>query len=686
MRKRIFALCSLLPLLVFSPLYSQEAEAPEGGQTEREGSVQDIEADWESDDDYQDSGEDEGIVVTETRDTASQVKLISKDEIDRIAAPDLPTLLEEALDINITRYGAYGNSSDINIRGFNTERIAILIDGVPVNSAMSGNFDFNSLDMNNIESVEVIYGGSDSKFNVSGAMGGVVNIITVKNRKPGLHIAAGLSNISYMPGNYTEWNGTKKGPAGEDLVDTQQLNFSLSHGGSIFSWGAHLFGNRAGNNYLYKDPILGKIRRKQYNEVWDAGGGALLAWNFPDLSKLILNTDVYFSDRTLPANGFSSVTGTQNDFTTRESLMYEMPVAFHDNLSAEFNLSHSWARMSYERIGMPITLSNQNGITAINRWGWYPSEIIVLRAGWDYRYIYLDSTATGIRNRYDGGVFFTAELSPIDRFLIIPSIKAVTDSSEIVPVPKLGFVWEAADFLTVKNNYFRSFKFPDFEDLYWAGGGSIGNPDLKPEDGWGADLAAEFRYEDMLTVETTFFAQTIKDSIHWHRAIGGIWEPQNIGKAALWGSDTRLKLVVPVSIGPVKRITPSLSYQYLSTYLLSSDYTWEDELRIPYQPMHTVGASLDLFWGSGSFLVSGHYESVRYTSRTNLVELDPYFLLTVNVNQNVGEHFTVFTIVRNLLNQSYESHYGYPMPGLTVTLGIRMNIEGIGVGNKNGAE
>ncbi|MDR2053174.1 MAG: TonB-dependent receptor [Treponema sp.] len=667
--------------MVFSPLYAQKAESERG---EREDSGQDVEAGWEPDDDYRDSGEDEGIVVTGTRDTASQVKVISKDEIDRIAAPDLPALLEEALDINVTRYGAYGNSSDINIRGFNTERIAILIDGVPVNSAMSGNFDFNSLDMNNIESIEVIYGGSDSKFNVSGALGGVVNIITVKDRKPGLHIAAGLSNISYIPGNYTEWDGTKKEPAWQDLVNTQQLNFSLSHGGNNFSWGAHFFGNRAGNNYLYKDSILGRIRRKQYNEVWDAGGGTLLAWNFPDLSKLILNIDTYLSDRTLPATGFSSVTGTQNDFTTRESLMYEIPAAFHDNLSAEFTLNHSWARMSYERIGMPLSRHNQNGVTAINRWGWYPTDAIVLRAGWDYRYIYFDSTATGIQNRHDGGVYLTAEVSPVRHVLVIPSVKAVTDGGTIVPVPKLGFVWEAADFLTLKNNYFRSFKFPDFEDLYWAGGGSIGNPDLKPEDGWGADIVAEFRYRESLAVETTFFAQMTKDSIHWHRSLGGIWEPQNIGEAAFFGSDTRTKVVVPVNIGPIKRISPSLSYQFLSTHLLSYGYTWEDKQRIPYQPMHTVGASLDIFWGTGSFLVSGHYESGRYTSRTNLVELDPYFLLTVNISQNIGEQFTVFAVIRNLLNQSYESHYGYPMPGLTVTLGVRMNIEGIGAGNKNG--
>jgi outer membrane receptor protein involved in Fe transport len=207
------------------------------------------------------------------------------------------------------------------------------------------------------------------------------------------------------------------------------------------------------------------------------------------------------------------------------------------------------------------------------------------------------------------------------------------------------------------------------------GGGSQGNPFLRPEDGWGTDLTVEFRYRSLFTVENTFFAQWTKDSIHWHRTMNGIMQPQNIGEAALFGSDSKIKFVIPVSFGPIKRISPTLSYQYLLTYLLSYGFTWDDEQRIPYQPVHMVGASLDFSWESGSCLISGHYESVRYSSITNLIELDPYFLLTANINQNIGEYLTAFGVIRNLLNQSYESYNFYPMPGINITLGIRFSIE-----------
>jgi vitamin B12 transporter len=113
-------------------------------------------------------------------------------------------LLEDALDMSVTRYGGYGNQTEINMRGFDTERIAILIDGVPANSPRSGEFDVSQVDISNVERIEVIYGGSDTKYNVSGALGGVINIITVKKQKPGFSFGGVFSNTGYLPGRYNE--------------------------------------------------------------------------------------------------------------------------------------------------------------------------------------------------------------------------------------------------------------------------------------------------------------------------------------------------------------------------------------------------------------------------------------------------------------------------------------------------
>jgi len=127
-----------------------------------------------------------------------------------------------------------------------------------------------------------------------------------------------------------------------------------------------------------------------------------------------------------------------------------------------------------------------------------------------------------------------------------------------------------------------------------------------------------------------------------------------------------------VSLGPVKQISPSLTYRYLRSYLLSFGYNFASDKRIPYNPEHTVGGALDISWISGSLLISVHYESLRYEDRANLTEMEPHFLLNATVNQEINGTLTVFGSLRNILNTSYESFYAYPMPGITLTLGMRV--------------
>jgi outer membrane cobalamin receptor len=130
--------------------------------------------------------EGEGLTIAASPETTQQMDVVSREEIERAHAPDLAVLLQETLGLGFTRYGPYGNQTDINLRGFDSSRIALLVNGVPVNSAMDGGFDFNTIDLNSIDHIEVIHGGSDTKFNVSGALGGVINIVTVGKPKPGL--------------------------------------------------------------------------------------------------------------------------------------------------------------------------------------------------------------------------------------------------------------------------------------------------------------------------------------------------------------------------------------------------------------------------------------------------------------------------------------------------------------------
>jgi vitamin B12 transporter len=261
--------------------------------------------------------------------------------------------------------------------------------------------------------------------------------------------------------------------------------------------------------------------------------------------------------------------------------------------------------------------------------------------------------------------------------MLIGSVKGVTDTKQGTAVPKLGFRWEITPAFTLKNNYYRSFKFPDFDDLYYRSLDSmfVGNPKLKPEDGLGGDLTGEFKPNGVFGADVTVYAQWTEDSIHWVKSAGGRWSPENIGTAFFIGGDIRPGVTVKINKGGFEAIKLGASYQYQLSWLLSGDLSFADSYRIPYLPTHIIGGSVDLSWKTGSLTVSAHYETTRYADTLNEIGLEPYCTVHATVNQNIGNHVTAFGSLRNILNAHYESFAGYYMPGISLTVGVRTKFE-----------
>ncbi|MCL2764255.1 MAG: TonB-dependent receptor [Treponema sp.] len=631
--------------------------------------------------DYEDDDflftDNEGITVTGTIQTSQQIAIIDREQIEHSGAADIAYLLQDSLGLNVIRHGAYGNNVSINLRGFDTKRVAVLINGMPVNSSLDGKFDISQIDMNSIERIEVIYGGADSKYNVSGAFGGVINIITIKKQEPGLRLAASVSNTSAMPGRYRDRNGEMQEPHREDLFDTQNYSLSAAYGAEALSLTTKVFANRADNHFIFLD-YTDRPRRKDNNEVRDAGASAALVWELRDLSRILLSSGFYYGNRNFPSSGFSGNAGNQRDLAIRENIIFDMPRAFRDDMATEFSAGYQFHRREYTAPNGMVSLHDQLSISAVNRWNWFSGGSFTLRGGADYSYTHLDSTDAGKRSRFDSGFYMTAEIKPAESFLVIPSSKIIftsEGSGNFALIPKLGILWNVTENFALKNNYFRNFKFPDFEELYWGGGGGIGNPNLRPEDGWGADLGGTWRVTKLLQLESVFFAQWIRDSIHWFSGSGGIWRPENAGEAALFGLENKAVFGMPFSGGPFNKVTATFSHRYLLSYLLSYNYTFTSNKRIPYNPEHILSGSLELGWKNGALTVSGHYESLRFHDIANHTALKPHFLLNASVNQKTGKNLTVFCALRNILNTSYESFFDYPMPGTTLTLGIRAAME-----------
>ena len=121
------------------------------------------------------------------------VSRISKDDIDkRPVANDISEFVRTMPGVNLTgntATGQRGNKRQIDLRGMGPENTLILIDGKPVNSRQSERIsmrgerntrgDSNWVPVEEIESITVLRGPAATRYG-SGAMGGVVNIVTKK--------------------------------------------------------------------------------------------------------------------------------------------------------------------------------------------------------------------------------------------------------------------------------------------------------------------------------------------------------------------------------------------------------------------------------------------------------------------------------------------------------------------------
>ena len=82
-----------------------------------------------------------------------QKQILTQEEIQQKNPTDLIELLE-TMGIQIKGYGSYGSASAPSIRGFTGSTIKVVIDGICVNSAQNGTFDFSSLNVENISKIE----------------------------------------------------------------------------------------------------------------------------------------------------------------------------------------------------------------------------------------------------------------------------------------------------------------------------------------------------------------------------------------------------------------------------------------------------------------------------------------------------------------------------------------------------
>ena len=128
------------------------------------------------------------VVVTGTKsyrhikNTPVLTHVIGNDDIKKSSYSNVKDILEMAMPNVQTVTSNHGNDRT-KIQGLDNKYMIFLIDGDRISGENAGNIDFSMLGLSNVEKIEVIESAMSTLYG-SGAIGGVVNIITKENKEP----------------------------------------------------------------------------------------------------------------------------------------------------------------------------------------------------------------------------------------------------------------------------------------------------------------------------------------------------------------------------------------------------------------------------------------------------------------------------------------------------------------------
>jgi outer membrane cobalamin receptor len=621
--------------------------------------------------------EGDELVIMGNRDSSPQKnETITKDQIEKMNPKDLSDLLSGIANLTINQNGGYGTQATVSIRGNNSSDVLVLINGIPVNSSQSGDADLSAIPVGNIKKIEITRGGSDMKYNYSGAIGGIINIITEEKKQDAFYIDLSISNQFYYPEFYYEGSGKsdKKFPGAGDFFDTQKIVLNMGAGAKWFHWDYGAGGNIAQNHFLYMD-TNDILRRMKNSEVWDINVGNTFRIDLPLYMKLVLSNTMIHSDKNVHGSINNSNFGNQTVNNILSYISYSADMIGTDKISAEITVSHKFKNLKWHD-DFDNDVHDLNSIMAVNRWNFLPFEWFVIQVGGDFMYDILQSTKIGEKDLFNGGGYVSVEFSIKKIAKITGSVKINYDKKfgETVPViPKIGVIFFIGRYFTLKSNFFRSFRNPTFNDLYWPKESyAEGNPELKPETGLGGDITLKFAREKILNAESTVFVNYLKDAIKWAPDQNKIWKPQNVGKSFYFGLENTVKSDFS------KYIEIAATYNFLMTWVLSDDLSFESDKRMTYSPLHVFGFKVTVNWNpgkkyDGNISMVGHYESAKFTDLQNLKTLSPYFSLDISFNQRLTQGMIFFASIKNMFNDHYFLVDGYPVPAGSITMGIKIN-------------
>lgn len=474
---------------------------------------------------------------TEIFKNPASVSVIDRATLDKSAGQSVASYLRNIPGVQIIEDGV----ERISIRGENSRRVAIFIDG----QKLTDHTEYGQpllIDPASIERIEVLRGSSSV---VSGgrAIGGVVNIVTKKGADKPLEISTQAGYFSATKGYRasTALSGSQSGFDYRLGVSRSELNDRATPKGRLkpsstddSSISAHL-GYQAGKHYIAAKAQRYDVAAKMY---WKQDGFATdlpkrelnkvgLFYQGDKLTETLdkLKIDVYRQtvDRDFRNNVIVRVPmpppqpGMTRDI---DSLSDDEQITYGLNTQAELSLidGHSTVvGFEYEQDRLKASKTRLVTVSPSPPYPSSPAEYSYDDASIDTASVFAQHT---VPLAEDLTVSFGARHYYVkaehDKSFEKNTAQPRSDNSDNHTVGAMSLVWQASDDLVLRTNLSQGYVYPTLTQLFLttSGGGGTknGSADLKPEKSTTFELGARYDTSELLLDATLFYSRS-KDYI-----------------------------------------------------------------------------------------------------------------------------------------------------------------------------
>ncbi|MFA5118185.1 MAG: TonB-dependent receptor [Candidatus Omnitrophota bacterium] len=583
----------------------------------------------------------EKIVVTPSRieepsgNTPQKVDTITSKDLEKSGSNGLTELLTQFTAVNISNYGGPGATKNIRMRGASAAQTLVMVDGRPINSPRDGEADLSMIPLDTVDTIEIVHGPASHLYG-SSAMGGAINILTkdppLKSPKTELYSSIGTYRT------YTQ----------------RMVNGNANS----------IFGYLITHGYTHSDGF-------RENALFNAQDyNAKFKYTPQDAHAIVFNSGFYSSN--LGSPGTISQPDTDDKQNTLKNFQ-DLTWKYTPDESAGLSLKsyHSYDKLIFSEntAGSFFDTANKRDIHTTNVTGFdlggnkkFFQERLHLICGFNYIGNTNDSTNSQKHNYHVVAGYLE------DKFIALEDLEfnfgaRFDDYSNFGTQcnPNFSFLYRFSPSLKFHGLISRSFRAPTFNDLYWPDEGwAKGNPALKPEKGITGEIGTTISCGGFLTTRLGYFRNAFHDLINWAEA-GGVWMPQNVGSALTDGIEFENKV----------SFTKNIQFNTGYTFLRAKDAKTNKYL--VYQPKHKADCSLSYADLRGfSIKINAQFTDKRYHDAANSVKVKRFYVFGIQAAKKFKQNYTYFFSIENLSNQKYEVIREFPIPGFTVTNGMKI--------------